>query len=158
MVGRQPVPLRRRTTQLERLGGRLRLALFLWPSSCESGVVYSCSRRIRSLTPLALRPQQRVTASFPIAGLSVSPSPIKPYFSIFAHPLEYGLSVHVPPMATPVVSLPPVQREGQPPWTSTGLGVRCAEWRPGGGWLAVAGWDGKVSVGDFRSGANRTSR
>jgi hypothetical protein len=64
---------------------------------------------------------------------------------MFAHALEYALSIHLPPMARPVASLPPPEREGQVEWGSPGLGVRAAEWRPGGGWLAVAGWDGKVS-------------
>lgn len=25
-----------------------------------------------------------------------------------------------------------------------GLGVRCISWGPGGNWIAVGGWDGKV--------------
>lgn len=89
---------------------------------------------------------QRVPAPYPIGGLSVSPSPIKPYFAIFAQALEYALSIHLPPMARPVASLPPSEGESHTEWSSIGLGVRSAEWRPGGGWLAVAGWDGRVRL------------
>jgi len=33
-----------------------------------------------------------------------------------------------------------------------GLGIRCATWAPGGRWLALGGWDGKVRVVESEGG------
>jgi hypothetical protein len=33
-----------------------------------------------------------------------------------------------------------------------GLGIRCAEWAPGGRWIAVGGWDGRIRIVESEGG------
>lgn len=84
---------------------------------------------------------------------------------------QYKISIHLPPLNNPLITLPPPPSSSSLPlsgtsssspsfsdfpssakgldiphevWEDTGLGVRCVAWRPGGKMLAIGGWDGKV--------------
>ncbi|OWZ63020.1 hypothetical protein AYX15_04942 [Cryptococcus neoformans] len=76
----------------------------------------------------------------------VSWSPCGKYIAAWDSPLSYSLHIHsaIGPHLThfnpssPAFSLAPNE--------TPGLGLRALAWAPGGRWIAVGGWDGKVRI------------
>ncbi|WVQ85730.1 hypothetical protein IAT38_007897 [Cryptococcus sp. DSM 104549] len=71
-------------------------------------------------------------------------SPCGKYIAAWDTPLSYSLYVHSPlgPLLTHFSSTSPTFSPSEDP----GLGVRTAAWAPGGRWIALGGWDGKVRI------------
>lgn len=66
----------------------------------------------------------------------VSWSPCGKYIAAWDSPLSVG-HIHFNP-SSPAFSLAPNE--------TPGLGLRALAWAPGGRWIAVGGWDGKVRI------------
>ncbi|KAG7558251.1 hypothetical protein FFLO_02814 [Filobasidium floriforme] len=90
--------------------------------------------------------QYNLIRSFPIAThdvQGVSWSPCGRWIAVWDHRLEYSLHVYSPlgPRLTTFSSTAPSFIGPDP-----GLGVRLLAWGPGGNWLGVGGYDGKVRI------------
>ncbi|CED84716.1 Uncharacterized conserved protein WDR8, contains WD repeats [Phaffia rhodozyma] len=93
------------------------------------------------------------TQTASLQGISIAPR--GGYIAVWDHALQYKLQLFLPPLKTALQTLPPpplpaqVENIGlnyQPSWPDLGMGVRCVAWRPGGEWLAVGGWDGRIRI------------
>lgn len=79
--------------------------------------------------------------------VSIGPQLISQYALHVHSPLGPNMFTFSPERADFALDLPPDH-----PVEDPGLGIRSVHWAPGGRWIALAGWDGKVRILESESG------